>query len=214
MCTTFDLPDELFRDLKLKSAREGVTLKQLIVGALESHIRDVQVRKPRRIRGPLIRCKSKKPIALTNAKIEALLTWHQCLACRRRRRPHPSRRSDGLVRHRRSGGGRFLPHLTQMGFLRLLPNAHAMHEDVRSQREAWCVFDKLRDDERVTYLAEPEGLERKRRAGTQQPMPSNHLWTNCCLRAFAEERKAIVVTFDRTFARSTGVQPLLLGRPR
>ena len=61
MRTTFDLPTELFRDLKLKSAREGVTLKQLIVGALESHIRDVQARKPRRIRGPLIRRKSKKP---------------------------------------------------------------------------------------------------------------------------------------------------------
>jgi predicted nucleic acid-binding protein len=81
-------------------------------------------------------------------------------------------------------------------------------------RERLGVFDKLRDDERVTYLAEPAGLERKRRAATQQPMPSNHLWTDCCLHAFAEERKAIVVTFDRTFARSTGVQPLLLGRPR
>jgi hypothetical protein len=72
--TTVDIPDELFRDLKLKSAREGVTLKQLIVKALESHIHDVRRRKPRRIRGPLIRCKSKKPIALTNAEIEDLLT--------------------------------------------------------------------------------------------------------------------------------------------
>ena len=34
MRTTVDIPDELFRDLKLKSAREGVTLKQLIVKAL------------------------------------------------------------------------------------------------------------------------------------------------------------------------------------
>ena len=74
MRTTVDLPDELFRDLKLKSAREGVTLKQLIVKALESHIHNVQGRKPRRIRGPLIRCKSAKPIALTNAEIENLLT--------------------------------------------------------------------------------------------------------------------------------------------
>jgi hypothetical protein len=74
MRTTVDLPDDLFRDLKLKSAREGVTLKQLIVRALEAHIHDVQGgRKPRRVRGPLIRCKSKKPIALTNAEIEDLL---------------------------------------------------------------------------------------------------------------------------------------------
>ncbi len=72
--TTVDIPDELFRSLKLKSAREGVTLKQLIVKALESQIRNVLERKPRRIRGPLIRCKSKKPIALTNAEIEGLLT--------------------------------------------------------------------------------------------------------------------------------------------
>jgi hypothetical protein len=72
--TTVDIPDELFRDLKLKSARECVTLKQLIVAALESHIQDVPTRKPRRIRGPLIRCKSNKPIALTNAEIEDLLT--------------------------------------------------------------------------------------------------------------------------------------------
>jgi toxin-antitoxin system PIN domain toxin len=104
--------------------------------------------------------------------------------------------------------------ITQMGFLRLLTNAHAMHEDVRSQKEAWRVFDKLRDDERVTYLAEPEGLEHEWRAATQHPTPSNHLWTDCYLHAFAEERQATVVTFDRTFAKSAGVQPLLLGHPR
>jgi hypothetical protein len=72
--TTVDIPDELFRDLKLKSAREGVTLNQLIVKALESQVRRAHGRKPRRIRVPLIRCKSKKPIALTNAEIEALFT--------------------------------------------------------------------------------------------------------------------------------------------
>ena len=71
--TTVDLPDELFRDLKLKSAREGVTLKQLIIKALESQVQEVPGPKTRRIRGPLIRCKSKKPIALTNAEIEDLL---------------------------------------------------------------------------------------------------------------------------------------------
>jgi hypothetical protein len=74
MRTTVDIPDELFRDLKLKSAREGVTLKQLIVKALESQIHEAPGRQPHRIRGPLIRCKSKQPIALTNAEIEDLLT--------------------------------------------------------------------------------------------------------------------------------------------
>ena len=73
MRTTVDLPDELFRDLKLKSAREGVTLKQLILTALESPLHAAPGPKPRRIRGPLIHCKSKHPIALTNAEIEDLL---------------------------------------------------------------------------------------------------------------------------------------------
>jgi hypothetical protein len=68
--------------------------------------------------------------------------------------------------------------VTQMGFLRLLTTTHAMHEDVLSQKEAWRVFDKLRDDERVTFLGEPEGLEREWRAATQQPTPSNQLWTD------------------------------------
>lgn len=74
MRTTVDLPDELFRDLKLKSAREGLTLKRLIVRALETNVHDAPAPKPRRISGPLIHCKSKKPIALTNAEIEDLLT--------------------------------------------------------------------------------------------------------------------------------------------
>jgi hypothetical protein len=71
--TTIDLPDELIRDLKLKSVSEGLTLSQLIIKALEAHVHPTQGRKPRRIRSPLIRCKSKTPIALTNREIEALL---------------------------------------------------------------------------------------------------------------------------------------------
>jgi len=104
--------------------------------------------------------------------------------------------------------------VTQMGLLRLLTNVHALHEDVLSQKEAWRVFDKLRDDDRVTYLGEPEGLEREWRLTTQHPSPSTHLWTDCYLHAFAAMRQALVVTFDRTFAKSAGRRPLVLGRPR
>jgi hypothetical protein len=71
--TTVDLPDELFRELKLKSAREGASLKRLIVEALESQFYYASRHKPRRIRGPLIRCKSAKLITLNNAEIEGLL---------------------------------------------------------------------------------------------------------------------------------------------
>jgi toxin-antitoxin system PIN domain toxin len=102
--------------------------------------------------------------------------------------------------------------ITQMGFLRLLTNAHAMREDVQTQKQAWRVFDRLRDDERVTYLAEPEDLEREWRAATQHPSPSNHRWTDCYLQAFATARQAVVITFDRAFAKSAGSHSLMLGR--
>jgi uncharacterized protein len=101
--------------------------------------------------------------------------------------------------------------ITQMGFLRLLTNKHAMHEDALSQREAWRVFDRLREDERVTFLLEPDGLEPTWRAATQRPSPSTSLWTDSYLHAFAAERGATVVTFDRTFAKSAGNRPLVLG---
>jgi hypothetical protein len=57
-----------------KSARKGVTPKQRIVKVSESEINEAPRCKPHRIRGPLIHCKSKKPIHLTNAEIEGLLT--------------------------------------------------------------------------------------------------------------------------------------------
>jgi predicted nucleic acid-binding protein len=101
-----------------------------------------------------------------------------------------------------------------MGFLRLLTNAHAMREDVLTQKDAWRVYDRLREDERVTYLAEPEALDREWRAATQHSGSGNNLWTDAYLHAFAAARQGIVVTFDRTFAKSAGGQPLVLGKPR
>jgi toxin-antitoxin system PIN domain toxin len=101
--------------------------------------------------------------------------------------------------------------ITQMGLLRLLTNKHAMHEDALSQKEAWRVFDRLREDERVTFLDELEDLEPAWRAATQQPSPSNNLWTDSYLHAFATAGNVTVVTFDRTFAKSAGSRPLILG---
>ncbi len=128
--------------------------------------------------------------------------------------------ADGHLHHRDAmtwfdtagAGEAAFCRITQMGFLRLLTNAHAMHEDVRSQKEAWRIYDRFRDDERVTFLIEPEGLEREWRAATRHPTSSRHLWTDCYLHTFAAERQAVVVTFDRAFAKSAGVQPILLSR--
>lgn len=102
--------------------------------------------------------------------------------------------------------------MTQMGFLRLLTNSEVMHEDILTMQEAWRIYDRLRDDERVAYLSEPEGLELEWRAATKHFRSFNQLWIDCYLHAFATGRQASVVTFDWAFAKSAGVQPLLLTR--
>ena len=99
--------------------------------------------------------------------------------------------------------------VTQMGFLRLLTDSRAMHEDVLGQNEAWRVYDKLREDERVTFLADGDDVEREWRAFTQHRGPTLRSWTDCYLQATAAARQAVLVTFDRTLVRSRGRRPLV-----
>ena len=73
MRTTVDLPDDLFRQLKIKAATDGMSLKRLMVQALESEVRPAA--KPLyRVELPLVHSKGRKKINLTNAEIEDLLT--------------------------------------------------------------------------------------------------------------------------------------------
>jgi hypothetical protein len=75
MRTTVDLPDPLFREMKSLAARQGRSMKELLVEAIESKIAKTGRRSARHsIKLPLIR--SKNPGALrsmTNADIEDLL---------------------------------------------------------------------------------------------------------------------------------------------
>jgi hypothetical protein len=72
--TTIDIPDSLFRDVKFAAVRRGITLKELIAGALEQELRGKATRTGHRIEGPLVKRKGRHSIDLTNAQIENLLT--------------------------------------------------------------------------------------------------------------------------------------------
>ena len=52
-------------------------------------------------------------------------------------------------------GGAVFCRLTQLGYLRLLTNPRVMGDDAVNQREAWRIYDRLREDARVGYVAEP-----------------------------------------------------------
>ena len=75
MRTSIDLPDDLFRQLKIIAASRRVTLKTLVQRAVENEVARVRAQTPRRrLRFPLLDSKKPGALNLTNAEIEDLLT--------------------------------------------------------------------------------------------------------------------------------------------
>jgi predicted DNA-binding ribbon-helix-helix protein len=75
MRTSIELPDELFRQLKVLAAHRRVTLKTLMQRAVENEVirgRAQGVRQ--RLRFPLLDSKEPETLNLTNGEIEDLLS--------------------------------------------------------------------------------------------------------------------------------------------
>jgi toxin-antitoxin system PIN domain toxin len=100
--------------------------------------------------------------------------------------------------------------ITQLGFLRLLTNHHAMGIDVVGQVAAWQVYWELTRDYRVRFVPEPVGLEERWEQFTQEQRATTNLWTDAYLAALAQLRDLCVVSFDHAFNRRSGAQVLLL----
>lgn len=89
--------------------------------------------------------------------------------------------------------------ITELGFLRLLTNAHVMGKDVLSPAESWRIYDEWRADDRVIFLPErTEFSEQWRRSGEQISGGPN-AWTDAYLAVFAAHANATIVTLDRRF---------------
>jgi hypothetical protein len=97
---------------------------------------------------------------------------------------------------------------TQLGLLRLLTAEAVMGDEVLTQAEAWRVYDRWIEDERVTLLEEPPGLDRRFRALSRGRHASPKAWADAYLAAFAEASQVTLVTFDRAFRGKT--KPLVL----
>lgn len=69
MRTTIEIPDIIFREIKVLAVNRGVTLKALVLGAVERELGESRQR-----RFPLISSKAPGTLTLTNAEIEDLLT--------------------------------------------------------------------------------------------------------------------------------------------
>jgi hypothetical protein len=76
MRTTVDIPDPLYRQLKSRAAREGCSVKQLILRGVEGEMQ-AEASKPRRKRIclPLIRSKKPGTLEIDNAKIFEIIPF-------------------------------------------------------------------------------------------------------------------------------------------
>lgn len=105
-----------------------------------------------------------------------------------------------------------LTRFTQLGLLRLLTTAAAMHGRPLAMPEAWVAYDRLFEDDRVAFLGEPSDLERRLRVAAVAPFASPKLWADAYLIAFSESCGATLVTFDRALAGRCK-HSILLGGP-
>lgn len=75
MRTTVDIPDPLYRQLKSRAAREGRSVKELILRGVEGQLDLAQKSSKRRVRLPLIRSKRPGKLRLDNARIFELIPF-------------------------------------------------------------------------------------------------------------------------------------------
>jgi len=69
--TTVDIPDDLYRQLKVKAALEGSTVKETLLRMLAREIGSTPARS--RCRFPLIKGKESRRLSLTNRQIDEIL---------------------------------------------------------------------------------------------------------------------------------------------
>ena len=97
---------------------------------------------------------------------------------------------------------------TQLGFLRLVTTAAAMDGKPLTGAEAWQVYDRFYEDDRVAFLPEPPGVDQPFRNRAFGSAASPKVWADLWLLAVAQATEGILVTFDRTLA-SRGARCLL-----
>lgn len=98
---------------------------------------------------------------------------------------------------------------TQLGLLRLMTNNSVMGEQTLTLRDAWAVYDRWLEDERIEFCSDPEQTEAAFRQATE-PFADRTAskWVgDCWLLAFAQATHSQLVTFDQAlcdFAHNQG----------
>ena len=75
MRTTVDIPDETYRDLKMKAAREGTPVRQIVLRGIQRELEGAAEKPIRKLRLPLIRSSRPGTLELTNEQIDELTAF-------------------------------------------------------------------------------------------------------------------------------------------
>lgn len=100
--------------------------------------------------------------------------------------------------------------VTELAFLRHLTNRATMGTQVLAPGEAWKKLTQFLALPEVQRLAEPTALDEHLAKYCDLGRTSPNLWTDAYLAAFAKSGELRVVTFDRGFARFSGLELLVL----
>jgi toxin-antitoxin system PIN domain toxin len=98
---------------------------------------------------------------------------------------------------------------TQLTVLRLLTTEKIMGSGTKSMSQAWGVWDRIWADDRISFLAEPEAIEKEFRSHTHLHTRSPKVWADAYLLAFASVAGLKLVTFDQAL-RSRGADVRVL----
>ena len=103
----------------------------------------------------------------------------------------------------------FLCRFTQLTIFRLLTTEKIMGKDTKTMSEVWSLWDKIWADTRISFLSEPEDLEREFRSRSRLSSSSPKVCADAYLLAFASVAGLKFVTFDRAL-QSRGRDILVL----
>lgn len=75
MRTTIDIPDETYRELKVKAAQEGIAVRQIVLRGIQREIAEPAPKPVKRFKVPIIRSVAPGSIDLTNEQIYDLIDF-------------------------------------------------------------------------------------------------------------------------------------------
>ena len=75
MRTTVDIPDEIYRDLKIKAAQEGTPVRQIVLRGIQRELEGTIEKPVRKLQLPLIRSTRKDKLVIDSEKIYEIIDF-------------------------------------------------------------------------------------------------------------------------------------------